>query len=280
MNTAKLLSVGEHAHYPFKSYPSQNCETILFPGCAFPSQFPRTMDKLAQLCREAGFGVAYDCCGDPVESYGEHKSAQRILRNLDRRFSARGCKRIIVICPNCYKHLREKVDVEVVHLFDIIDELNIERPVTFSKGSLFIPCPDKPDNYLEKSLRTNCDLSEVATLSKVGCCGLRADFASQGPEVVTKLSTKIIDRSKEQGGTLYTYCASCLGQFSRMGYQECTHAVSVIVGVEETPDSGRAFFNRAKRKFDRNTNPLKPAYTKAATVPTSVKRADESSLRS
>ena len=51
MNTAKLLSVGEHAHYPFKSYPSAQCETILFPGCAFPSQFPRTMDKLAQVCR-------------------------------------------------------------------------------------------------------------------------------------------------------------------------------------------------------------------------------------
>ena len=30
----------EKAHYPFKRYPKTRCETVLFPGCAFPSQFP------------------------------------------------------------------------------------------------------------------------------------------------------------------------------------------------------------------------------------------------
>lgn len=256
MNTAKLLSVGEHAHYPFKSYPKAQCETILFPGCAFPSQFPRTMDTLAQRCREVGFGVAYDCCGDPVESYGEHKSAQRILDNLNRRFAKRGCKRIVVVCPNCYKHLKGNLEIEVVHLFDVLDELGIQHSISFPKGDLFIPCPDKSDHTMETSLRSYCDLSSVQTMNKVGCCGLRADLASRGPECVMKLSNKIIERSKEDGGVLYTYCASCLGQFSRMDYNNCRHAVSVILGVDEAPDSGRAFLNRAKRKFDRNVNPL------------------------
>ena len=256
MNTAKLLSVGEHAHYPFKSYPKQACETILFPGCAFPSQFPRTTDALADVCRKAGFGVAYDCCGDPVESYGEHKSAQRIQRNLQRRFDALGCKRVVVICPSCFNHLRGRLDCEVVHLFQILDELGLERFASFEKGSLFIPCPDRDTHEIEESLRASCDLSDVPTMTKVGCCGLRADFASQGPEVVTKLSNKIIDTSKKEGGTLYTYCASCLGQFSRMGYNDCRHVVSVLLGVDEGPDSARALMNRAKRTLDRNTNPL------------------------
>ncbi|MBQ9069084.1 MAG: (Fe-S)-binding protein [Eggerthellaceae bacterium] len=258
MNTAKLLSVGEHAHYPFKSYPKQQCDTILFPGCAFPSQFPRTMDKLSQVCREAGFGVAYDCCGDPVESYGEHKSAARILRNLQRRFDALGCKRVVVLCPSCTKHLTGKLDCEVVHLFSILDELGLEG-TEFGTGSLFIPCPDKKMRTTEGHLRQQCDLSAVKTMEKIGCCGLRADLASKGPEYVSSCSGKIIERSKEEGGVLYTYCASCLGQFSRMGYDNCRHPVSVILGVDEAPDSGNAFMNRAKRKLDRNTNPVVPA---------------------
>ena len=252
---AKLLSVGEHAHYPFKSWPSQKCETILFPGCAFVSQFPRTTEALAQRCREAGFGVAYDCCGDPVESYGEHKSAARISRTLQRKLDVRGCTRVVVLCPSCLQHLRNTLDCEVVHLFAILDELGLSAS-DFRHGSLFTPCPDRETREIEGCLRGSCDLENVKTMTKVGCCGLRADFASKGPEVVARLSTKIIDASKEEGGLLYTYCASCLGQFSRMGYSNCRHAASVVLGIDEEPDSGRAFLNRAKRKFDRNTNPL------------------------
>lgn len=254
MNMAKLISVGEKAHYPFKSYPSAACETLLFPGCAFPSQFPQTMDALAELCRASGIGIAYDCCGHPLEGFGETKSAERVICNLIVRFDKLGVKRLVLVCPNCLAYFEGKLHCEIVSIFDIFEELGIDAAKTFEQGSLFIPCPDKKPRTLEGKLRARYDLAAVETMEGVACCGLRPDIASRGPEYVRKLGDRIIDTA--QGRTVYTYCASCLGQFSRLGYTACRHAVSVILGIEEEPDSGRAFLNRAKRKFDRNTNPL------------------------
>ena len=59
----------EKAHYPFKRYPKTRCETVLFPGCAFPSQFPQAMDRLADICSRNGIGIAYDCCGVSLKPY-------------------------------------------------------------------------------------------------------------------------------------------------------------------------------------------------------------------
>ena len=236
MNVAKLISVGEKAYYPFKSYPSQPCETLLFPGCAFASQFPRTMDALAQRCREAGFGVAYDCCGINLEGYGEFAHAERVMRQLNERFEKLGVKRLILVCPNCLNCFEGKTHCE--------------------------PCPDKKDHALEAKLRSLAPLDAVHTMQGVACCGLRPDIASKGPESVQKLSNLAI--SKAENKPIYSYCASCLGQFARMGYTQSYHVVSVLLGINEEPDAGRAFLNRAKRKFDRNTNPIRPAYTRAA----------------
>jgi len=254
MNVAKLLSVAEHAHYPFKSYPHKTCRTILFPGCAFPSQFPQTMDALSLLCREAGIGVAYDCCGSPLAGFGEQQAAERVLRNLNRRFAQLNCERIVLVCPNCENHLADKLNCEVVGIFDLFEELGIDCAGCFGRGRLFIPCPDKKQRATESKLRKLYDLSGVETLNHAPCCGLRPDLASKGPDYSAKLGKKAIEQS--EGKRIYSYCASCLGQFSRLGYPNCRHAVSVALGIDEQPDAKRALANRAKRKFDRNTDPL------------------------
>ena len=252
---AKIMSVGEKSHYPFKSYPTEPCKTLLFPGCSFPSQFPRTMDALSELCRNAGIGVAYDCCGDPLEGFGRHKRAGRVIENLNRRFAKLGVKRVVTVCPNCLRYLSGRIDCELVSIFDVFAELGVECAGQFGEGSLFVPCPDKKTHVLEQKLRDLYGLSDVQTMEGVACCGLRPDLADRGPEYVAKLSNLIID--KAEGKPLYTYCASCLGQFSRQGCQACTHVISVVLGVSETPDAAHAIANRAKRKFDRNTNPCR-----------------------
>lgn len=254
MNTAKLLSVGEHAHYPFKSYPNTTCETVLFPGCAVPSQFPRTTDALALRCRQAGFGVVYDCCGSPVEGYGEHKSAQRLLRGLVKRLERIGCKRLVLMCPSCTEQLEGKVPFELLSIFDILDELGLEGAGSFDEGKLFIPCPDRRCRAMENSLRASCNLSKVETMSSAPCCGLKPENASRGSAYSSKLGKTVINRA--DGQMIYSYCASCLGQFSRLGYKNCRLAISVVLGIDEEPDSGKALLNRARRTFDRNTNPL------------------------
>lgn len=254
MNTAKLLSVAEHAHYPFKSYPRKECKTLLFPGCSFPSQLPQTMDALALLCRAAGIGIAYDCCGSPLAGFGEQKAAERVLRNLRRRFAQLKCERIVLVCPNCKQHLADKLECEIVDIFTLFGELGIDCAGTFSSGRLFIPCPDKKQRATENNLRSLYDLSNIETLNHAPCCGLRPDLASKGSGYSAKLGKKVIDQAENE--RIYTYCASCLGQFTRLGCSNCRHAVSVVLGIDEQPDAQHALANRAKRKFDRNTDPL------------------------
>ena len=272
MNGAKLINVIEKSHYPFASYPRGRCETVLFAGCSLPSQFPRTTDALALRCREAGFGVVYDCCGQPLEGFGEKNRAKRVLDRLEGRLSKIGCKRLVLACPNCRAHLDGKLSCQVVGILDILDELELggatdapasdsaaqagERVagfVRFERGGLFIPCPDKRERAGEQALRRIADLADVETLGRAGCCGLRPDIAARGPQATAQACGRVLEQAG--GETIYSYCASCLGQFARAGHGDCRHALSVLLGVDERPDIRHALANRAKRRFDRAVEP-------------------------
>ena len=60
----------EKKDYIYKNYRNATGKCILFPGCNFPSFYPKTMKKLVKLLKEHGIGVAYDCCGKPIAELG------------------------------------------------------------------------------------------------------------------------------------------------------------------------------------------------------------------
>ena len=99
------------------------------------------------------------------------------------------------------------------------------------------------------------DMAEVERLRGVPCCGLKPGIAEKGASVVRKLDEAIF--AKAAGRVLYTTCASCAGQFARMGYGgQVRHVLGAYLGVDEAPDCVHAIPNRARRKFDRNLEPL------------------------
>ena len=50
---------------------------------------------------------------------------------------------------------------------------------------------------------------------------------------------------------LYTYCASCVCNFRRKGFEEAYHVLPLILGVDEKVPLGmQPFFNRAKQERD------------------------------
>ena len=251
MNWSKIINIVEKGHYPFKRYPKKRCETVFFPGCALPSQFPKTMDRIAEACQEKGVGVAYDCCGMPLFEYGMFVRAVKIINGIKRRLGKCGCKRVAFACPNCMYYLKDKLDCEVVTLYQLLDELEAGREAVFEPGMLYVPCPDRKERIIEESLRESYDLSRLETCTR-GCCGLRPDIALKGSEVSAKCGKSVL---KAAGGRrVFTYCASCAGQFKRLGQEGVRHVASVIVGVDEEPDAAHAFANRAKRKFARRSS--------------------------
>ena len=99
------------------------------------------------------------------------------------------------------------------------------------------------------------DMAEVERLCGVPCCGLKPGIAEKGVPVVRKLDEAIFAKAADR--VLYTTCASCAGQFARMGYGgQVRHVLGVYLGVDEAPDCVHAIPNRARRKFDRNLEPL------------------------
>ena len=256
MNAAKLVSVVEKAHYPFRSYPRGRgpCRDLLFCGCALPSQLPRTTDALARTCREHGMGVAFDCCGKPLEDWGEHRLAERALGRLRGRLERAGCERLVLACPNCLSYLRERLDVTCVSVYEAMLEWGDAPRVRLEPGVLFVPCPDRAGRVLEGQVRALANLEEVPSLRRAPCCGLRAEVAARGREFVGRCDARIF--AEAGSSTVYTYCASCAGQFARQGRASVRHVLSVLLGVDEEPDARRALLNRARRRFERDLGPL------------------------
>lgn len=244
----------EKAHYPFKRYPKASCEVILFPGCSFPSQFPKTMDALTDICNQHGVGIAYDCCGVSLLSRKDGKDARRILNSIRKRLQVLGCKRLVCMCPNCFYYLRDHLDVELISIYKLLSELGIVQKGQFEDGSLFVPCPDRKERIIENEIREFYDLGSVRPHVK-GCCGLRADIMAKGPEFAKKCGSNVAN--SVEGKTLYTYCASCSGQFKRLGFDDVLHVLPELLGRHESPDAAHAIMNRAKRKFDKRVDPMR-----------------------
>lgn len=58
----------------------------------------------------------------------------------------------------------------------------------------------------------------------------------------------LIDLDRRQ--TVYTYCASCSGAFTRKGYK-AEHLLLKILGREETADVKKSLLNRVKSRYWR-----------------------------
>lgn len=244
----------EKAHYPFKRYPAAQCDTILFPGCAFPSQFSQTTDELGKIVREHGVGIAYDCCGTSLLQGASDKDANRVLASIEKRLQICGCKRIACICPNCFFYFRNRLDVEVISVYQLLWELGIKNKGHFEDALLFVPCPDREERIFEQEIRKLCALEDTQSIQG-GCCGLRPDIAAKGPDVSKKCAAAVAKQAK--GWVLYSYCASCSGQFERLGFTGFKHVLPEFLGIDEQPDAAHSFINRAKRKFDKKVDPFK-----------------------
>ncbi len=270
MSLFSAIGMFEKGHYPFSAYPRTSCASVLFPGCSMASQFPRTTDELARVCRGLGMGVAYDCCATAVTTQGKGELAARALRRIRARLEALGCTEVVLACPNCYAYMADKLGIRCISIYEKLlqwrEGLQAERlarlmgqgcgaALAKPSGVLFTPCPDRAKRAWECQARMLLDMSGAPALRGVPCCGLKPELASKGRAAAQALDEAIF--AKAEGRTIHTTCASCAGQFARMGYAGgVRHVLGAILGVDEAPDCAHAVINRARRKFDRNLGPF------------------------
>lgn len=236
------MLLGEKKNYLFRNY-KQPGKSVLFPGCNFPSFYPKTTKRLVDLLKEkADIGVAFDCCGKPIAELGLYKQEELLLDNLNDRLKKNNIQEVIMVCPNCYDFLEGKLQVKVVSIYEKLQELGIGEVI---KGDIqvFRPCPDR----LEKRWISWMDSylnDQVHVIEEAQCCGLGGCAGVKEPELAKRMPKAL--KNYEH---IYTYCGSCAGHLRRNGCEKVSHILTEILGVHENPDTEKSLMNRMKTKF-------------------------------
>ena len=238
--TALLI---EKQKYLFKNYRRTAGKTVLFPGCNFPSFFPRTTDALIRLLQKEGIGIIFDCCGKPIGELGLEQKENETAAALQKRLSDAGVERLVVLCPNCYHYLKKHISTEIVSIYEILCERNMGTTIP-GTVPLFLPCPDREERILLEELRHF--VPHATPIDNISCCGLGGCAAGKEPDISASFSRKICE---ENLSDVFTYCASCAGQLRRGGVEGATHILTEILGTHEKPVLSplKSLWNRAKR---------------------------------
>jgi len=238
--------LGEKEKYIFQNYRHVQKGSVLFPGCNFPSFYPKTT-KLAYelLNRHEQVGLVYDCCRKPVEELGKSAGAEKAIQKMNERFRQEKVGEVIMMCPNCYYFLKSRLEVKVVSIYEKLAEFDIGQKIAKKNLHLFIPCPDREkeewvghmQRYLPK---------KFAVIQQIQCCGLGGCAGVKEPELAKKLLADIKNREYQN---IYTYCGTCAGNMTGAGCTGVKHMLAEILESKETADVNKSFMNRMKTKF-------------------------------
>ena len=232
--------------YKFAAYGKGRKKSVLFPGCNFPSFYPKTTGYLERLMKDHGIGTVYDCCQKPVYELGLRAEAEENLEQMAARLKSRGVEELILLCPNCYHFLKGRLDIPMTTVYRKLKELGEGQMFRNERIPVYVPCPDREEKEMFGELGIYLEGKVEEPFYHVQCCGLGGCAGVREPE----LAQRMADTAKEQGGTLYTYCASCVSSFRRKGMKEVCHLLPLILGIEEKVPLGiQPFLNRAGKKL-------------------------------
>lgn len=238
------MLVAEKEDYKFRNYKNQTSKSVLFPGCNFPSFFPETTQYLCGwLKQKKGIGVIFDCCGKPISELGLKREENRIIAGIEKHLKAAGIEEVIMLCPNCYAFLKLRLSVRVVSIYTKLKEWGIGNQIQ-EDIQIFPPCPDREEGELLEEIKMFLDGG--LTVLEGQCCGLGGCAGRKEPELAEKMLSKISGKEK-----VYTYCASCSGNFFRKGYEDTEHILLRILDRTEKPDIKKSMINRMKMKYYR-----------------------------
>lgn len=244
------MLIQEKQDYIFANYKNQTKNSVLFPGCNFPSFFPKATKQIIELLRkEAGIGVVFDCCGKPIAELGLLDKENEIIKRIEERLERAGIEEVILLCPNCYHFLKPRLKVKVVSIYEKLHELGLGRKL-LGKLHIFPPCPDRESLEILQDIRVFLE-EKPEIINRAQCCGLGGCAGGKEPELAGDMVRVMAEEAENTKNRIYTYCASCSGNFVRKGYLEAEHILLSVLGLTEKPDTKKSIINRAKTKYWR-----------------------------
>ena len=131
------LVLAEKRNYIYRNKRRLAGRSILFPGCNFPSFYPKTTRKLISLLEEKeDMGVLFDCCGKPVAELGLKRDEEEIAGRINENLRKAGAEEAVMLCPNCYEFLKDKLEVKVISIYEKLARLGTGRQAGRERGAV------------------------------------------------------------------------------------------------------------------------------------------------
>ena len=264
---AVKLTVLEKTNYLFKNWRHASAGTVVFPGCGFSSFFPKTLRALeSALANVPDVGFAYDCCGLPLSGLVNEEAAQRELDRVSGNLSRVGAREIAVLCPNCAAAFSDSLPCGQTTVYAKLRDLARVGLVRLNAldlpGAVFVPCPDRQARAWLSDLEPFFGLGVFTSACSI-CCGaafelgdpVASDAAAR--RVLAAVAAECADRGIDDP-VAYVYCASCAGKLERARRtcddESCrrvrvVHALSALLGVDESPAVSASVLNRARKAW-------------------------------
>jgi Fe-S oxidoreductase len=238
-----------------------NCDTVLFPGCAFPGSRPETLTRLFYHLQKMipNIGIVLDCCTKPSHDLGDNVHFTEMFNELNQILCTHSIRKVLTVCPNCYRIFKEYgqgIEVQIVY-----ENLSLTGVMKSSKTNKEVtvhdPCGVRFAKNVQQSVRNLLQEQGLAiremkhNRTRTFCCGeggaagfLRPDFA--------KFWTK--KRVEEAGSSeIVCYCAGCthfLGESSVTHHilDLCFFQEAVLAGKQKVSRAPFTYWNRYRLK--------------------------------
>lgn len=231
--------------YLGKEIKRGDTDTVFMPGCSFSSTHPDLIKKVVNRMNTISpIGLFIDCCGNPVYSIGDQKRFNENTNRIMTVFKRYGIKKIITACGNCYKTFSEHYNVEVIDLWQYMNEHSsvfITGDYSKQYTSDFIlhdPCSYRKNDKTHDAVRAlinkmNIPIQEFNQTKDQGpCCG-----AGGMMEIIMSNQAERDQRLRvreAENRLILSYCQCCVEGFSKYG-NSCIHLLALILKKESQP---------------------------------------------
>lgn len=227
----------EKRNYIFKNYKDVNNKVAFFPGCNFPAYYPNTTKIISEKLKEDfGISTIFDCCGKPIADLSMKKEKRYIADRLSNKFKELGIEELILLCPNCYYHFQNNLDIKISMIYEhdeIMESLISKDDSNKIEGLLFLPCPDKDHRIIYKMLEKYMVTSNIQEINDIQCCGAGGCASIKEKELTKDLQ----DGFKSYNKKVYLYCATCSGMITKSN-TNVEHILCKLLNTDEKISTG------------------------------------------
>jgi Fe-S oxidoreductase len=242
----------------FTKYGNPNGERLLiqkgsgtvgyFVSCSAykDKELLKAMDRILSKSKEKvqQFGGADICCGAPLYYAGDIKEFKKVARKLKGEIEERGLNKVITMCPNCLKMMKEiypeagvKLNVQLAHtgefLASLLDEGKIKVKKAKGTATYHDPCILANDmNITEAPRRILTTLGykikePVYTREHTHCCGAPPGARLGFSKLADQVKSMRINELKQTGADVYvSSCPSCKAVLSDVPVKDIAELIS------------------------------------------------------